>query len=200
MQEVVAQSQIEELIPPELQEVVHYIKEKLSPYRRAHIFRVVYYSSRLAQRFYPGKVEVEQKAKIAALLHDITKEEKKEFHLELFERHGLLAEYKDIPGPVMHSKSAALFAREKFGIWDEEVAEACACHTTGKAGMGVVAQIVFAADMMGSLSEEEIKQKENLSLKELCLEKLIYSLKSVLEKKGRIHPDSWLYYDFLLRS
>lgn len=192
-------NQVEKIISPKFFVILDYIEENLSLYRTNHIYRVVLFSHELAKRFFPQNELLLEKAKLAALLHDITKEEKKEFHVELFRKYQMPNHYWDVPFPVMHGKSAPLFAKEKFGIDDAEISEACAFHTTGKAGMGPVAQIVFAADMLGSMSDEEVKSLEGANLNRLCLEKVKYSLKSVLDKEGQIHPDSWLFYDSLIK-
>ena len=47
---------------------------------------------------------------------------------------------------MLHGPVAAKMAEEEFGIHDPEILEAVACHTTGKVGMGKLAQILYLAD------------------------------------------------------
>ncbi len=191
--------EVRDLAGPEMAEVVDYLSANLSEYRQQHIGRVMRYSWHLATRCLAGDAVSRRKAVVAALIHDITKEEKKEFHFDLFRRHGMPEEYFSIPAPVLHSKSAPLLAKERFHIDDPQVAEAAAYHTTGHPDMGPVARVVFAADMLGSLPEEEADSLLSEDLQALCLMKVKRSLVHVIEKNGTIHPDTLLYYDYLVR-
>ena len=48
----------------------------------------------------------------------------------------------------LHGPVATALARERYGIEDPEILEAVRVHTTGSAGMGPVARIVFLADKL----------------------------------------------------
>lgn len=89
--------------------------------------------------------EYTEKAKIAALLHDITKKFTDEEQREMFVKYKI-----DIPSapPTMHEKTGAYFARETFGkeIVDDEIFSAILCHTTAKANMSMLDMIIFIAD------------------------------------------------------
>lgn len=89
--------------------------------------------------------EYVEKARTAALLHDITKTFTDEEQEAMFEKYGI-----DIPSepPTMHEKTGAYFAREVFGdrTVDGEIFSAIACHTTGKAGMTMLDMAIFIAD------------------------------------------------------
>ena len=46
----------------------------------------------------------------------------------------------------MHAKVGSFLAKEKYGIQDQEILDAIACHTTGKPGMGMLDKILYIAD------------------------------------------------------
>jgi nicotinate-nucleotide adenylyltransferase len=47
---------------------------------------------------------------------------------------------------LLHGRAGVQLAETVFGILDDEIKEAIACHTTGRPGMGILAKIVFIAD------------------------------------------------------
>jgi nicotinate-nucleotide adenylyltransferase len=49
-------------------------------------------------------------------------------------------------GALEHGKAAALRLETEFGVHDKAVLEAVECHTTGRPGMGPLAQVVYVAD------------------------------------------------------
>lgn len=82
----------------------------------------------------------------AALLHDITKQTSLESQLEMCARFGIA------PGvspscEILHGKTAAFLAREKFGI-NDFVFSAVFNHTTGKENMNPLDKIIFLADFI----------------------------------------------------
>jgi nicotinate-nucleotide adenylyltransferase len=98
--------------------------------------------------------EYVEKARLAALLHDITKNLADEEQERLLLKYGI-----DIPSSpaTMHEKTGAYFARELFGeeIVDDEVFSAIFCHTTGKAGMSAFDMVVFIADFTEETREHK---------------------------------------------
>ncbi len=95
-----------------------------------------------------------EKARLAALLHDITKNLTNEEQAALFEKYGI-----NIPSepPTMHEKTGAYFARELFGadIVDDEIFSAIFCHTTGKTGMSAFDMVIFIADFTEETREHK---------------------------------------------
>ena len=88
-----------------------------------------------------------RKARIAGLLHDMTKEFTREEHFRLFERHNdptdeILKANKNL----WHAHSASLDIAESVNIRDEEILSAVRYHTTGKADMSPLEAILFTAD------------------------------------------------------
>lgn len=118
---------------------------RLSPRRYAHSLRVMEESARIAKVVGAD----EGRCALAGLLHDAARE----FTPSQFLWLGLNITSKVVNGPyrgmeeiLLHGEASALLAMRRYGVQDEDVLQAISCHTTGKSGMGVVAQIVFVAD------------------------------------------------------
>ncbi|MDR1929029.1 MAG: nicotinate (nicotinamide) nucleotide adenylyltransferase [Treponema sp.] len=47
---------------------------------------------------------------------------------------------------LLHGRAAAVLLRERFGVHNGDILEAVALHTSGGAGMGILAQVLFIAD------------------------------------------------------
>ena len=116
--------------------------EMLKPGRIRHVAGCEYEAVRLARRYGAD----EEMAREAAILHDITKKLTLEEQLILCEKYGIItdtAEKND--AKLLHSKTGAAVARDKFNISDE-VYNAIYWHTTGKADMSLLEKIIYMAD------------------------------------------------------
>jgi len=82
----------------------------------------------------------------AGILHDITKKLKGSEQLILCEKYGIITDVDEKTNfKLLHSKTGAAFARDKFGICDE-VSSAIYWHTTGRADMTLLEKIIYMAD------------------------------------------------------
>ena len=125
--------------------VRYFARENLSRDRYEHDLRVAEEAVRIA--LMTG--EDIERAELAGILHDIARE----YTPEQFAKTGLTEkenafdpEKKEYDHVLMHGMAAAEIGRREFKISDEDVLEAAAWHTTGRAGMSRIAQIVFVAD------------------------------------------------------
>ena len=178
--------------------IIEFNEQNLSDYRKSHILQVSYFSYHLAVRENQENDDLHKKSFLAAMLHDCTKERKPQFHYDLFKKHGVEEKYSGFPVPVLHSKSAGLFAQDQFSIRDPEIDEAISCHTTGKIDMSNLAQILYAGDYLGSLEFEAAQSSFNENdLSSLCLEKVKKSMTHLVKANHTIHPDTFEYYNSL---
>lgn len=82
----------------------------------------------------------------AALLHDITKHFSLDEHIEICKKYGIDLSDKAVMSPaLLHSKTGAYIAREKFGI-NDVVFNAVFNHTSGCEEMDIISKIIFIAD------------------------------------------------------
>ena len=85
-------------------------------------------------------------AAVAGILHDITKAQSKEKQLKLCEKYGILLEKAEKENPsLLHARTGAALAKERFGVSDE-IVEAIRWHTTGKPDMNTLEKILYLAD------------------------------------------------------
>jgi nicotinate-nucleotide adenylyltransferase len=121
-----------------------YFVPKLKAFYEPERFEHVYSTACLAYQIAEANGLAATDAFLAAILHDIAKDIDEE------EARDLLNEYDTINQPVesyaLHQFVGAILARQEFNIKQEPILEAIRYHTTGKAQMGPLAQIVYASD------------------------------------------------------
>ena len=107
-------------------------------------------------------------AEEAAILHDLTKNMKPDFHLMINEKYGHFFSQAELQNTkLMHAKTSAYFAKELYGVSDE-VFEAIYWHTTGKPNMTKLEKLVYLADLI----EENREFKDNFQIRKLAFEDL----------------------------
>ncbi len=119
------------------------LKQKLSPDRYEHSLSVSYMCVALAMTYgYDIK-----KAETAGILHDCAKHFSDRQLMEKCNKHGIPLTPAEIRSPaVIHAKYGAWLAEHKYGVEDEEILSAIACHTTGKPDMSLLDKILYVAD------------------------------------------------------
>ena len=101
-----------------LKQAKELVRGRLSDKRYEHTLNVRKMAVKLAKQYGVD----EDKAALAALLHDSAKE-------------------------ISKDEMRAILARTEWGVEDEAVLSAIACHTTGKPGMSRLDKILYLADM-----------------------------------------------------
>ena len=117
----------------------------MSEKRARHTLAVEQMAARLAALYCPEK---EQVLRVAALLHDVTKEWKTDRHVAFLTERGVEVSALDVAAPkTLHARTAALLVPEEFAEFaDPEVISAVRFHTTGREDMTLCEQIVYLAD------------------------------------------------------
>ena len=136
-----------------------------------------------------------EKAAVAAYLHDAAKELPREELLQIFDDNAIIANNAAMrPAPVWHGLAAAILARTQWGVQDEEILSAIACHTTGKADMSLLDKILYLADMTSAERDwpgvEALRALEMQDLDAALLQALQQSIDFVREKGNPLDPDS----------
>lgn len=128
-----------------LEKVKKRVSETISPYRFRHTLGVEREVIRLSEIFCPEKT---RKLRVAALLHDITKEQGTDKQIELCSLYKIEAGELSVKSPkILHSLTGAYFARTLFGdLIDDEIFYSIYYHTTGKSGMNLSEMILYLAD------------------------------------------------------
>ena len=120
------------------------VRSRLSDKRYQHTLNVKKMAVRLARHYGVDK----HRAALAALLHDSAKEMSRDEMKELMRQHPQDAgDWEQRPPQVWHGICAAILARTQWGVKDEAVLSAIACHTAGKPGMSKLDKVIYLADM-----------------------------------------------------
>lgn len=128
----------------DLKEAKELARKRLGDKRYRHTLNVEKMAIKLARRY---GADCDQAA-LAALLHDTAKEMPTADQLALLRAHPDLAgNTENRPTPIWHGVCAAILAKTEWGVTDEAVLSAVACHTAGKPGMTLLDKILFLADM-----------------------------------------------------
>lgn len=176
-----------------------YIKQKL-PRRAAHIFGCEQTALTLAARWGADP----EKARRAALLHDITKYYSLDEQLKLVEKYCIMINQDDLDSPqILHAYTAAGAARCIFGL-DGETVGAIHWHTTGHAEMRLLEKILYLADMIEpgrNFPGVEWLRKEAIEdLDGALLDAFASTIAFQLDKRTPVHPATIEAYNSLLRS
>lgn len=124
-------------------EIEKLLEVRLSPKRLNHVLAVRKQALILAEIYHVDPY----KAELAALLHDITKEESVKRQLQKLEKSDIIFSEEILrTPPLYHAKTGMLFARDELGVTDEDVLNAVSYHTTGRSGMSMLEKIIFVAD------------------------------------------------------
>ncbi len=116
-----------------------------SPKRFAHTLNVEKMAIALAHQHGADPAQ----AALAALLHDVAKEQSQGEMLRMLQKNAIMAsDTLQSPVPVWHGVCAAILAKTKWGVTDDAVLSAIACHTTGKPNMSQLDKIIYLADML----------------------------------------------------
>ena len=118
----------------DLKQAKELVRSRLSDKRYEHTINVKKMAVKLAKHY---GTDPEQAA-LAALLHDAAKELPKDEMRAIMQAYPQYAQGGEArPTPVWHGICAAILARTEWGVTDEAVLSAIACHTAGKAGTGL---------------------------------------------------------------
>lgn len=172
------------------------IKSMMSENRYNHCVNVSKEAVKLAKR-YGGD---EEKAAVAGILHDITKEMPKEEQLQIMLDSGIILDdiQKNAP-KLWHGISGSVYIKKHFGIEDENILNAICYHTTGRAGMSLLEKIIFVADFT---SEERtykgvatMRKKSRKSLEDAMLYGFKFTFSDLSSRELAIHPDELACYN-----
>ena len=174
-------------------------KERLSEYRYRHTVGVARAAAALAER-YGCSV---RRAYKAGLLHDICKDLKKEEQLAEIIRYVPdfeLSEPVWYASPSLwHSRAGALYARYELNETDEEIINAVRYHTSARAGMSRLEEIVYLADLVSEDRDyPDVDEMRRLSMQGIDAA-MLYALKYIIgeltRKEKLISPETAAAYD-----
>ena len=120
------------------------VEKVLSARRFKHSASVADTAAALAEK-YGGDAD---EARLAGILHDITKELSPEEHMKLVRKYNITLDEDEKAAPKLwHAITAPPLLKERFGVSDA-IASAVRYHTTGRADMSLLEKIIYLADYM----------------------------------------------------
>ncbi len=142
-----------------------------------------------------------EKAAAAGILHDITKKLSYDEQLILCEKYGIILDSVERNSPkLLHAKTGAALARDRFGIGDD-VYEAIRWHTTGKPDMTLLEKIIYLADYIEPTRNfdgvEELRALAYENLDRAMARGLEMSIEDIRARNIEPHRDSveaYLWY------
>lgn len=172
------------------------LKQRLTEKRYIHSLAVADEAKRLALK-YGGDAE---KAYLAGLVHDITKNAPKEEHLNIFSSFGImLTDIEKNAFKLWHAISGAAYIKNILKIDDEDIIDAVRYHTTAKADMSLLALILYLADFTSADRDYEdvniIRRYVDESLEKAFIYALQYSIKDLVENGRAVHIDTVSAYN-----
>lgn len=149
----------------------------------------------LANRYF----ESEEKASIAAILHDYAKYYDDELSRELIIREKMNPEFLAYNNAIWHAPIGAYLAEHEFGITDKEILNAIRWHTTGTENMSTLDKIIFLADYTEPGRDfpgvEEARKITAASLDKAMLFALSRTIGYLASKEQPIFPDTFSAYN-----
>ena len=183
------------------EEYIELIKNTLSDYRFNHSMCVANRAKELAIKHGAD----ENKAYLAGILHDVTKEMPNEEQIALIEKYDRKLTYVEKGNHrVFHQMSGAVYVKYVLGIDDEEIVNGIRYHTTGRENMTLFEMLIYLADFT---SEDRnypdvdiMRKKTDENLYSAMLYSLTYTIKSVVSENRFLHPDTLNCYDYILEK
>lgn len=123
----------------------------------------------------------QEKAEVAGFLHDCAKIRDHEELIKAAKKSGLLLTKEMQKAPqIIHSYLGALYARDLYGIEDEDILNAITYHTTGRANMSDLEKIIFLADYIEPMRNfDGVEKARQLAKKDLD-EAMYFALNNTL--------------------
>ena len=179
-----------------LKQAKELVRSRLSDKRYEHTINVKKMAVKMAKHY----GEDPDRAALAALLHDSAKEISKDEMREIMRRYPQYAEGgEQRPAPVWHGVCASILARTEWGVTDEQVLSAIACHTAGKPGMTRLDKIIYLADMTSAERDwdgvDTLRKLEMQDLDEAMLWALEHTSAFVQQQGKTLDPMSQAAYE-----
>ncbi|MGN0521566.1 MAG: bis(5'-nucleosyl)-tetraphosphatase (symmetrical) YqeK [Eubacterium sp.] len=183
------------------EEYISIIRSRLSDYRFYHSMCVAESAKMLAEKYGAD----EEKAEIAGILHDAMKENTKKEQLQVIEKANMkMTPLEKSQKKFYHQISGAAFAKTELGIDDGEILNAIRYHTTARADMTLMEQIIYLADFISadrSYDDVDVmRQKAQTDKDDAMLYATAYTIKDVVSKGKVLHPDTVNAYNWLINS
>lgn len=172
------------------------LQKRLTPKRYNHSLCVADEAVRLAQK-YGGDCD---KAYLAGLLHDITKNATQDEHLQIFNEFGImLNDIEKSAEKLWHAISGAAYIEHILGIKDQEIITAVRYHTTAREDMTQLEKLLYLADFTSADRDYDdidiMRQKVEISMEAGLDYALSYTINDLVSRDKPLHLDTVKAYN-----
>ncbi len=183
------------------EQYIEIIRQRLSDYRFHHSLCVAEEAKRLAQKYGADP----DKAYTAGILHDIMKDTAKDAQKQILADYGVTLDEVEQEAPMLwHARSGEVFLRHILGVTDEDILSAVRYHTTGRAGMSLLEQVVFTADFTSADRNypdvDVMRALADKSLTEAIRYGVEYTIGDLQKQNRAVHPDTLAVYHEIVLS
>lgn len=180
--------------------VLKVLEKRLNSKRFSHVLGVAETAVKYAKMYGADA----QKAEIAGLLHDCTKDFDYSSNLKLLESYGYSVTDEDKAKPIIHSVTAPISAKYDFGIDDEEILNALRFHTTGRAEMSLLDKIIYVADFTEPTRDypdvDFYREKADEDIDEALFLGMKWIIRDKIDNNRFLHPDSVKMFNYMLKQ
>lgn len=178
--------------------ITQYIENYLSEKRKRHTYAVALEAATLASLY---NVDPE-KAELAALFHDMFRGKSQET-LDDYVRKLNLDPYYLGNANLSHGKIAAIIMKQDYNIEDQDMINAVAFHTTGRAKMSHLEKIIYLADVIEPNRKYPgimtIKKTAYKNLDQACLMAFEHSINYIKNNGNHLDPDTIKARNYLVK-
>ncbi|MCR4948669.1 MAG: bis(5'-nucleosyl)-tetraphosphatase (symmetrical) YqeK [Treponema sp.] len=179
------------------EEIRQFTQAHVKKSRYEHSIRVAEMCARMCRQFHLDA----RKGYLAGIGHDMCKDFPDQELIELAGRDGRqIIDYDRKKPALLHGRAAAVMLKEHFKVYDPEILEAVANHTSGIIGMCDLTKCLFLADKIEPGRPQSTNEYRE-GLLAMSLDDMLYSVLEenyeYLTKKGyEIYPGTRELIDF----
>lgn len=171
------------------QRIADYIETHLSEKRKVHTLGVAAEAAVLAERYGADR----EKAELAALAHDMFRGTDPQTLNRYVRAFGLPSVYLNNAN-LSHGKIAAKVLERDYRVSDPDLLCAVSFHTTGRAGMSLLEQVIYLADAIEPNRDypgvEPLRELALVDLDRACLYSFEHTIAFVKERGQYLDPDT----------
>ncbi len=156
---------------------IDYLRKYLSSEKIKHCLSTATYALYIVRT---QKISVlEDKVILSGILHDLCREYPKEELIKKAKEYNIeITKYEEKYPVLLHGPLSAHTVYHKLNIKDKDIYEAIYWHTTGKANLGLVGQILYLSDFSEPLREyPQAEQSRIILSREGFIEALFFTAK-----------------------
>lgn len=185
----------------DISEIKNDLKKRLSAERYAHSLSTAETAADYAEFYHADTDE----AYLAGLVHDCAKYHNPETMLSEALIHGIEPDALEAASPaLLHARLGAVYAKERYGITNEDILSAIRWHTTGRENMSLLEKLIFLADLTEPTRTyggiDDIRNMVKIDLDRAMIMSFDGIIEAVLRKKALLHFDTVKARNYLLRQ